>query len=155
LGFFAWWGGALTNGTLGNFTIYWNGDVIVAPDGRWSFTGAVSFYDFWDFDPKGSGSNRPLPAEIKVRVADMFLPGRPFAISSTTVPARQSNGDARATWPASVSAVPDRAGRTGADIATGDVGGEVGGGEIGGPDVEVGGGEVGGEFGVQSAEDLN
>jgi hypothetical protein len=141
------WGGAMTNGTLGNFTIHWNGTVVVSPDGSWTFTGTIDFYDFWDFDPKGSGSGRPLPAEIKVRVADMFLPGRPFPIHSVRVPASQSSGDARASWPSAVRHVPDRAARTGADIATGEVGGDVGGGLIGG--------EVGGEAGAQSAEDLN
>lgn len=140
------WGGAMTNGTLGNFTIHWVGMVVVAPDGTWTFTGTVDFYDYWDFDPKGSGSNRPLPAEIKVRVASTFLPGRPFHIYSVQVPAVQSSRDARASWPASVRHVPDRAGRTGADIAVGDVAG-AGGGEFGV--------EAGGEAGAQAAEDLN
>ncbi|WP_437729234.1 eCIS core domain-containing protein [Sorangium sp. So ce861] len=133
------WGGAMTNGTLGNFTIHWVGSVVVHPDGTWTFIGTVDFYDYWDFDPKGGGSNRPVAAEVKVRVADMFLPGQPFHIHSAHVFASQSSGDSRASWPSSVRNVPDRAARTGADIAVGD----------------VGGGEVGGEVGAQAAEDLN
>lgn len=133
------WGGALTNGTLGNFTIHWLGNVEVRRDGSWTFSGTVDFYDFWDFDPKGSGSGRPWPAEVKVRVANAFLPGRPFPIHSVAVPASQISSNSAATWPSSVTHVGDHATRTGADIA----GGEV----LGGP--------AGGEAGAQSSEDLN
>jgi hypothetical protein len=130
------WGGALTNGTLGNFTIHWNGNVEVRKDGTWTFTGTVDFYDFWDFDPKGSGSGRPWPAEVKVRVANTFLPGKPFDIFSERVAASQTSIDTQATWPSSIAHVGDRAGRTGADMVVGDV--------AGGPEV-----------GAQSSEDLN
>lgn len=133
------WGGALTNGTLGNFTIHWNGNVEVRKDGTWTFAGTVDFYDFWDFDPKGSGSGRPWPAEVKVRVADAFLPGKPFDILSVKVPASQSAGDAQASWPSSVTHVGDHAGRTGTDIVVGDVAAGPGGAEVG----------------AQSSEDLN
>jgi hypothetical protein len=125
------WGGALTNGTLGNFTIHWNGNVEVRRDGTWTFTGNVDFYDFWDFDPKGSGSGRPWPAEVKVRAANAFLPGKPFDIYSVKVPASQTSDKPAATWPSSVTPVGDQAGRTGADIAAGDVAGGPAGGEIG------------------------
>jgi hypothetical protein len=134
-------GGAMTNGTLGNFTIKWRGSVTVEASGRWAFNGTIEFYDFWDFDPKGSGSNRPLPAEIKVRVANAFLPGQPFHIHSVQAPASQASGDPAANWASGFRPVHvgDRAGRTVADIGVGD----------------VAGGEVGGEAGAQSAEDLN
>lgn len=133
------WGGALTNGTLGNFTIHWNGNVEVRKDGTWTFAGTVDFYDFWDFDPKGSGSGRPWPAEVKVRVANTFLPGKPFDIFSEKVVASQTSSDAQATWPSSVTHVGDRAGRTGTDMVVGD----------------VAGGPAGAEVGAQSSEDLN
>jgi Domain of unknown function (DUF4157) len=133
--------GAMTNGTLGNFTIKWRGSVRVEASGSWAFNGTIEFYDFWDFDPKGSGSNRPLPAELKVRAANMFLPGKPFHIYSVQAPASQASSDSSANWAAGFRPVHvgDRAVRTGADIATGD----------------VAGGEVGGEAGAQSSEDLN
>lgn len=160
------WGGAMTNGTLGNFTIHYDGQVTVAPSGEWAFTGTMHFHDFWDFDPKPFGkSGRPVPAEIKVRVAAMGLPGRPFDIESAQVPVRQGDSDARAVWGtgAAPRAVLDRGARTGADVATGDVGGEVVGGAVGGRlgghgglDVGASGGEVvGSEAGANASEDLN
>ncbi|MFN0085506.1 MAG: DUF4157 domain-containing protein [Blastocatellia bacterium] len=136
------WGGALTNGTLGNFTINYNGQLTVSPTGDWSFTGSMDFYDFWDFDPKpfGSGSGRPISAEIKVRVAAAALPGQPFHVRSVQVPVSQSSGDARATWAGGIpTPVTGPAGRTAADIEAG----------------AAGGGPVGGELGAQSSEDLN
>ncbi|MGA1870582.1 MAG: DUF4157 domain-containing protein [bacterium] len=140
------WGGALTNGTLGNFTIHYSGILTVSPDGSWVFNGFMWFEDYWDFNP--GGANRPLSAELKVLIANVFLPGRPFLINSALVPVMQTSEDSRATWGAHAPVhVPDRAARTGADI---EVGAESGGatfGEIG----EVGGSEVG----AQSSEDFN
>ena len=152
---FSGWGGALTNGTLGNFTINYAGTLVVSTAGNWSFNGMMNFYDYWDFDPKpfGSGSGRPVPAEIKVRVASAALPGRPFNVTSVTAPIRQTNTDRLATWGAIPTAAPDRAARTGTDIEVGGAGGgDVSGSDVGLPDVgEVGGGESG----AQSSEDLN
>ncbi|MPV36324.1 eCIS core domain-containing protein, partial [Georgenia subflava] len=142
------WGGARTNGTLGNFTIRYYGSVVVRADGTWTFTGVLTFYDYWDFDPKGSGSGRPLGAEVKVRVAATLLPGSPFAIESTAVAVTQSDSDVRAQWGTMAAPVhvPDRAGTTGADIA----GGEVAGAPAGPP-----GADIGGEIGAQGSEDVN
>jgi hypothetical protein len=132
--------GARTNGTLGNFTIHYKGSLVVEKSGAWTFDGTIDYYDYWDFDPKGSGSNRPLAAELKVRLASVGLPGQPFAITSELVPAMQRSTDSAASWGAAKPVhVPDKAGRTGADIVTGD----------------VAGGEVGAEVGAQSSEDLN
>lgn len=132
------WGGAMTNGTLGNFTIRYQGTLTVNPDGTWHFNGSMTFYDYWDFNT--GGSNRPLGAELKVRVANTFLPGQPFHIYSQQVNVSQSSNASRASWNASAPThVPDNARRTGADIAVGD----------------VGGGEVGAEAGAQASEDLN
>ncbi len=134
------WGGALTNGTLGNFTIYYQGQLTVSATGDWNFQGTMHFYDYWDFDPKGSGSGRPVLAELKVRIAAAALPGQPFAINSVTVPVSQTSADTRVTWAGGTSAhVGDNAVRTGTDIAVGD----------------IGGGPVGAEVGAQSSEDLN
>jgi hypothetical protein len=141
------WGGALTNGTLGNFTIYYDGQLTVKATGNWNFQGTMHFYDYWDFDPKGSGSGRPLPAELKVRIAAVALPGQPFAINSVSVPVSQTATDTRATWAGGTpSHVGDNAVRTGADMAAGDVAG-----------VGVGptGAAAGVEVGAQSSEDLN
>jgi hypothetical protein len=143
-------GGAMTNGTLGNFTINYKGELKVDKAGAWTFSGTIDYYDFWDFDPKDfdKKSNRPLPAEIKVRVASVALPGKPFHIDSVRATASQSSTDAAATWAGNAPKhVPDKAGRTGADIGVGGVGGDVAAGPVGG--------DVGGEVGTHSSEDLN
>ncbi len=136
------WGGAMTNGSLGNFTIHYNGTVTVNSDGTWSFSGTMTFTDIWDFDPKPFGSSgRSTAGELKTRVAAGFLPGRSFNIDSVTVPISQTDAQQQANWGAGFSpvSVGDHAGRTGADIVVGD----------------VAGGPVGGELGAQSSEDLN
>lgn len=140
------WGGALTNGTLGNFTINHSGQLTVTAAGDWTFSGVMDFYDFWDFDPKpfGSRSGRPVAAEIKVRVAAYGIPGRPFHVRSIQVPVTQTSADSRATWAGgSPTAVPEPSRGAATDIA---VGAESGAG---------GGGEVGAGAGAQAAEDLN
>jgi hypothetical protein len=141
-------GQAMTNGTLGNFTITYKGILTVHPDGNWTFIGTMEFYDVWDFDPKPFGtSGRSTAGEVKTRVAANFLPGRSFEIFSVPAFLVQSGADRRAVWAGGAPQfVNDRAGRAGADIEVG-----TGGGEVGGPVGETGGGEVG----AQSAEDLN
>jgi hypothetical protein len=134
-------GQAMTNGTLGNFTINYHGVLTVSQDGSWTFVGTMDFYDVWDFDPKPFGtSGRSTAGEVKTRVAATFLPGQSFEIHSVAAPIVQTDADPRAIWAGGTPThVPDQAGRAGLDIAAGD----------------VGGGEVGGETGAQAAEDLN
>lgn len=138
--------GAMTNGTLGNFTINYKGLLTVTSEGNWVFTGMMNFYDYWDFDPKPfSGSGRSLPGELKTRVGAHFIPGSPFHIYSVDVVCLQSGTDRAAVWAGGTPVhVPDTAGRTGLDIAAGDL--------AGGP---APGGDVGAEVGVQASEDLN
>jgi hypothetical protein len=143
------YGGALTNGTLGNFTINFTGTLTVMPDGHWNFSGIMNFYDYWNFDPKpfGSQSGRPIFAEIRVRVAAFGLPGKPFPINSVDVSVSQSSRQPRAAWSGhSPTPVTGTMMRSGLDIAFG-----VGAGIAGGPDIAGTGGEVG----AQSSEDLN
>ena len=143
------WGGALTNGSLGNFTIHYNGTIHVQQDGSWSFSGTMRFTDYWDFDPKPFGnSGRSTAGELKTRVGAHMIPGRPFEIDSVTVPVSQTHQQERASWgdnfrPVSVG---DHATRTAADIEV------TGGAAVGGGPGAV---DVGGEFGAQSSEDLN
>lgn len=141
-------GQAMTNGTLGNFTIHYKGVLSVQPDGSWLFAGSMEFYDIWDFDPKPFGtSGRSTAGEIKTRVAAYGLPGSPFKIFSVPAPCVQSGTDPRAVWAGGAPThVGDQSGRAGADVDVGAVGGAPG-----GPDVEV----AGGDAGAQSAEDLN
>ncbi len=141
-------GQALTNGTLGNFTIRYKGTLTVNPDGNWVFSGLMEFYDVWDFDPKPFGtSGRSTAGEIKTRVAAAFLPGRPFEIFSVPTVCVQTGADRRAVWAGGTPTfVPERAGRAGADIEVGGAGGEAV-----GPEGAAGGAEAG----AQAAEDLN
>jgi hypothetical protein len=141
-------GQAMTNGTLGNFTIRYSGTLMVDTSGTWTFIGVMTFYDIWDFDPKPFGtSGRSTAGEVKTRVAAYGLPGKPFEIFSVALPLTQTGSDPRAVWAGGAPThVPDRAGTAGLDVETGAAGGAVL-----GPETEVGGGEVG----AQSAEDLN
>jgi hypothetical protein len=134
-------GQAMTNGTLGNFTINYKGILTASADGSWSFVGFMTFYDYWDFDPKPwSGSGRSTAGELKTRVGAYFIPGQPFEIFSEAAPIAQAEGDPRATWAGGTPKfVNDRAGVAGSDIAGGDV--------VGGPE--------GAEVGAQGAEDIN
>lgn len=136
------WGGAMTNGSLGNFTIYYSGKITVNADGTWSFSGIMVFYDFWDFDPKPFGSSgRSTAGEAKTRVGAYFIPGRPFYILSAAAPVAQTNAQSSAQWGGGFVPVPvgDKSTRSAADIGTGDIVGGVPGAEIG----------------AQASEDLN
>jgi hypothetical protein len=150
-------GQAMTNGTLGNFTIHYKGMLVVDTGGNWWFFGSMDFSDVWDFNPKPFGSSgRSIAGEVKTRVAATLLPGRAFEIFSIATPLMQTGNDRRATWAGGAPQfVNDRAGRAASDVEVGGGGGEAG--------SAVGGGEVSGEFGTpegaeagaQSAEDLN
>ncbi|WP_040563895.1 eCIS core domain-containing protein [Kineosphaera limosa] len=136
------WGGARTNGTLGNFTITYDGIVTVKADGSWVYLGTMTFYDYWDFDPKGAGSGRSTPAELQVRVAAALLPGKPFKIFSVVAALTQTSDDTRAQWGdmKAPAFVDDKKYRGAADIATGDVAGGPAGADV---------------IGTQASEDLN
>ena len=144
--------GALTNGTLGNFTVRYTGMLAVAPDDTWTFVGTITFHDFWDFNT--GGANRPVLAEVKVRVANALLPGSPFDIDSVPVAAYQTDGDAAVQWDAAAPVhVPDNMRRGAVDIGVGgDIGG--GGGDVVNPVVGAGGLDVGGEVGAQTNADF-
>lgn len=86
------WGGTLTNGTLGHFTIRYQGTLTVTLDRDenplWYFNGQMDFYDKWNFDPS---SHRHETAEAKVRLANAILPGKAFEITSVRVNVQQGN----------------------------------------------------------------
>ena len=143
------WGGALTNGSLGNFTIFYTGTLTVTASGEWTFNGTLRFYDFWDFDPKPFGtSGRSTAGELKTRAAAYGLPGRPFDIESATVAVAQSDTMSRANWGSGTAPVHvgDQAGRSGVDIGAG---AEVG--TAGGPVGDL----AGSDLGANASEDLN
>jgi hypothetical protein len=106
------WGGACTSATLGNFTVEYRGGVTVWPSGVWQFTGAVSFYDFWDFDARDDNS-RTFVAELKTRLG-AALPGAPFHVFSPPMAATQTTYDRYLKWAGGFEAM------SGPDISRGD-----------------------------------
>lgn len=102
--------GALTNGTLGQFTTRMKGSLVVAADGTWKASGMMSFYDVWDFDPKDfSTGGRTVQGELKTRFANMYLPGQGFKVTSETTPFNQSQADSTIVWKGGTpQAIPDR-----------------------------------------------
>jgi hypothetical protein len=107
------WGGACASATLGNFTVEFRGGVSVWPSGVWRFTGAMSFYDFWDFDGRDDDS-RTWVAELKTRLGGAVLPGAPFHIFSAPVAATQTAYDRHLQWAGGFEAM------SGPDITRGD-----------------------------------
>jgi hypothetical protein len=102
--------------TLGAFQCRLSGTLTV----RWvpnfrdfdvEFSGTMSWWDRWDFDPlvpdesappgsqtaPGSGG-RSEDAEWGTRLAHTFLPGTPFDVTSDTVPVRQKPNDPGASY---------------------------------------------------------
>ena len=90
--------GALTNGTLGNFTVIFEGTLTVTADENgfafWELDGNMSFYDFWDFD---KATHRSDSIEFKVWVGS-FLKGTPFDVTSEVIPVQQNRDMAVALW---------------------------------------------------------
>lgn len=146
--------GAMTNGTLGNFSVRYQGVLTVnGSTGEWAFVGSIVFIDFWDFNT--GGANRPVMAEVKVQVANALLPGSPFNIDSVPVAATQTQADPQCNWTAAVPVhVPDNLFRGGADIGAGADAGGATGDAVGGPVAGGGGADIGGEFGSQSNADF-
>lgn len=107
-------GVAATHGTMGNFTINYEGDVAVtvdaSGDAAWDFNGQMNFFDIWDFDSKPfATSHRGFWAEVLTTIGDWFLPGKGFDINSDTVPVTQSSADAQGVWAGSgVVGTPSR-----------------------------------------------
>lgn len=94
-------GFAPLRGTLGAFTVHWNGSLRFErrESSRivWNFVGEVSFTDTWDLNP----GNRRRDVERDVRIGNLLIPGRPFQIDSVRVHAEQTGtiGDAyEPTW---------------------------------------------------------
>lgn len=102
--------GALTNGTLGQFTARTKGVLVAGSDGTWQTSGTMSFYDEWDFDPKDfSTGGRSVQGEVKTRIANALLPGQGFEILSEVTAFKQSQSDSTVVWTGGIPrAEPDR-----------------------------------------------
>lgn len=91
--------GALTNGTLGQFTVKMKGVLSFTAAHDWKISGVMSFYDEWDFDPKDfTTGGRSFQGEIKTRFAYYTLPGDGFEIESVEVPFSQASSDSIVVW---------------------------------------------------------
>lgn len=102
--------GALTNGTLGQFTVKMRGNLVYRDVNDWEFAGKMSFYDEWDFDPKDfSTGGRTVTGELKTRFAYHTLPGTKFEIASVETDFTQKSTDAMVTWKGGTPTLaPDR-----------------------------------------------
>jgi hypothetical protein len=91
--------GALTNGTLGQFTVKTKGAVVADGKGKWVAAGMMTFFDVWDFDPKDwTTGGRSFQGEVKTRVANALLPGTGFDIDSVETSFTQTQDDETVTW---------------------------------------------------------
>jgi hypothetical protein len=91
--------GALTNGTLGQFTVKTKGAVVADGKGGWAAFGTMTFFDVWDFDPKDwTTGGRSFQGEVKTRVANALLPGTGFDIDSVETSFTQNQDDETVGW---------------------------------------------------------
>jgi hypothetical protein len=91
--------GALTNGTLGQFTVKTKGTLVAFGNGKWLAAGTMTFFDVWDFDPKDwTTGGRSFQGEVKTRVANALLPGTGFDIDSVETSFSQTQDDETVTW---------------------------------------------------------
>jgi len=102
--------GALTNGTLGQFSVRAKGQLTLQRSGQWTAQGTMSFFDHWDFDPKDfSTGGRSLQGELKTRFAHYTLPGQGYDIQSESTPFSQTSLERSVAWKGgSPQARPDR-----------------------------------------------
>lgn len=91
--------GALTNGTLGQFTVKTKGALVADGKGGWMAAGTMTFFDVWDFDPKDwTTGGRSVQGELKTRVANVLLPGTGFDIDSVEASFSQNQDNETVTW---------------------------------------------------------
>ena len=91
--------GALTNGTLGQFTVKTKGALVADGKGGWMAAGTMTFFDVWDFDPKDwTTGGRSFQGEVKTRVANALLPGTGFDIDSVETGFSQNQDNETVTW---------------------------------------------------------
>lgn len=102
--------GALTNGTLGQFTVKTKGMLVADGKGGWVGSGTMTFFDVWDFDPKDwTTGGRSFQGEVKTRVANALLPGTGFEVASVETKFSQTQNDETVTWVGGVpQGEPDR-----------------------------------------------
>jgi hypothetical protein len=92
-------GFALTNGTLGSFTVSIKGTLVAGAGGAWQASGPMSFYDKFDFDPRAfAAGGRSFQGEIKTMVGHYMIPGDDYEVTSVDTTFRQSEADDTIVW---------------------------------------------------------
>jgi RHS repeat-associated protein len=83
-------GEAWAAGTLGRYTLRYDGDLEVNPDGSWSFEGTATVFDTWDFNILPL---RPMiESEAKTIVGNILLGSYSYDIYSEPLRVSQSKG---------------------------------------------------------------
>jgi hypothetical protein len=91
--------GALTNGTLGGFTVKIKGTLTAGPGAAWRVSGTMSFKDTYDFDPRDfTTGGRTWQGEIKTRVGATLIPGTPYEVTSVSTAFTQTQADPTVVW---------------------------------------------------------
>jgi hypothetical protein len=90
--------GALTNGTLGGFTVIYNGQLCSKSKSMWIFKGYVSFYDYWNFEPHLGDTQRSARGESDVAMAAKYIKGMPFEVVSEYLNAEQYSFGSETNW---------------------------------------------------------
>ena len=101
---------AMTNGTLGQFSVKMHATLDYRAADDWGLVGTMSFYDKWDFDPKDfSTGGRSVQGELKTRFAHHTLPGEGFKITSKETDFTQAASDPMVVWKGGTPVgVPDK-----------------------------------------------
>jgi len=90
-------GKAATQGTLGQFTIIFDGILKRNKDDSWEFSGTMQFMDVWDFDKK-EGGQRTSGSERATQIGRDYLVGQTFEIFSPLIPVKQTSEDSQVDW---------------------------------------------------------
>ena len=96
-------GGATTGGTLGRFTTSLTGKITIDKKDvtKWTFEGTMQFNDIWDFKTNfvtNKDLQRSEWGDIQTKLADKYLPGQGFNITSEVMQVKQTSFDASFDW---------------------------------------------------------
>ncbi|HVM86889.1 MAG TPA: hypothetical protein VMT76_01790 [Puia sp.] len=72
--------------------------------------------DYWDFDPDPTHTKRPELAEKLVRLANKYLKGKPFHITSEKIPVSQNNNQPTTDYSDNPQVIPNRVAKAHADV---------------------------------------
>jgi hypothetical protein len=88
---------ALLNGTLGQFTVKYHGNLTIREGGSWRFSGMMFFVDTYDFDLHVGQSGRSTWGNFASGVGST-INGNSFFVYSVPVPVYQDEKKAYPSW---------------------------------------------------------